>query len=72
MLSAPRKDDAEARDKAEIQRMRAVITEITAENLELRKKGFSSSVRIRRGARTTLESPEPLFAQVSISPHVDT
>jgi len=35
----PRKDDPEARHKAEIDRMRAVIAEITAENLEL-KKGF--------------------------------
>jgi hypothetical protein len=35
---APRKDDPEARHKAEIERMRAVIAEITAENLELKKK----------------------------------
>jgi hypothetical protein len=35
---APRKDDVEARHKAEIERMRAVIAEITAENLELKKK----------------------------------
>jgi hypothetical protein len=34
----PRKDDAETRHKAEIERMRAVIAEITAENLELKKK----------------------------------
>jgi hypothetical protein len=34
----PRKDDAEARYKAEIERMRAVIAEITAENLELKKR----------------------------------
>ena len=34
----PRKDDAEARHKAEIERMRAVIAEISAENLELKKK----------------------------------
>jgi transposase-like protein len=34
----PRKDDIEVRHKAEIERMRAVITEITAENLELKKK----------------------------------
>ena len=34
----PRKDDAETRYKAEIERMRAVIAEITAENLELKKK----------------------------------
>ena len=34
----PRKDDAESRHKAEIERMRAVIAEITAENLELKKK----------------------------------
>lgn len=37
----PRKDDAEARYKAEIERLRAVVTEITAENLEL-KKGFEA------------------------------
>jgi len=34
----PRKDDAESRHKAEIERMRAVIAEITAENLELKKR----------------------------------
>jgi hypothetical protein len=34
----PRKDDAEERYKAEIARLRAVVTEITAENLELKKK----------------------------------
>ena len=34
---APRKDDAETRHKAEMERMRAVIAEITAENLELKK-----------------------------------
>jgi transposase len=34
-----RKDDAETRHKAEIDRLRAVVAEITAENLEL-KKGF--------------------------------
>lgn len=33
----PRKDDAEVRHQAEIERMRAVIAEITAENLELKK-----------------------------------
>jgi transposase len=33
----PRKDDAETRYKAEIERLRAVVTEITAENLELKK-----------------------------------
>ena len=33
-----RKDDPEARLKAEIERLRAVVTEITAENLELKKK----------------------------------
>jgi transposase len=38
---APRKDDAETRHKAEMDRMRAVIAEITAENLEL-KKGFEA------------------------------
>ena len=35
---APRKDDAEARYKAELDRLRAVVAEITAENLELKKK----------------------------------
>jgi transposase len=35
---APRKDDVEVRHKAEVDRMRAVIAEITAENLELKKK----------------------------------
>lgn len=35
---APRKDDAEVRHKAEMDRLRAVIAEITAENLELKKK----------------------------------
>ena len=34
----PRKDDAEARHKAEIERLRAVVAEITAENLELKKR----------------------------------
>jgi transposase len=34
----PRKDDPEARHKAEMERMRAVIAEITAENLELKKR----------------------------------
>jgi transposase len=34
----PRKDDAAARHEAEIVRLRAVIAEITAENLELKKK----------------------------------
>ena len=34
----PRKDDPEARHKAQMERMRAVIAEITAENLELKKK----------------------------------
>ena len=34
----PRKDDAEARHLAEIERLRAVVAEITAENLELKKK----------------------------------
>ncbi len=33
-----RKDDGEARHKAEIERLRAVVAEITAENLELKKK----------------------------------
>src|SRR6266852_4560557 len=33
----PRKDDPEAQHKAEIERMRAVIAEITTENLELKK-----------------------------------
>jgi hypothetical protein len=36
-----RKDDPEARHKAEMVRMRAVIAEITAENLQL-KKGFEA------------------------------
>jgi transposase-like protein len=34
----PRKDDAEARHQAELERLRAVIAEITAKNLELKKK----------------------------------
>ena len=34
----PRKDDAEARHAMETARLRAVIAEITAENLELKKK----------------------------------
>lgn len=34
----PRKDDAEVRHKAEIDRLRAVVAEITAENLELKKR----------------------------------
>jgi hypothetical protein len=34
----PRKDELEARQKAEIDRLRAVVAEITAENLELKKK----------------------------------
>ena len=34
----PRKDDPEARHKAEMERMRAVIAEIMAENLELKKR----------------------------------
>ena len=34
----PRKDELEARQKAEIERLRAVVAEITAENLELKKK----------------------------------
>jgi transposase len=34
----PRKDDPEVRHKAEVERLRAVIAEITAENLELKKK----------------------------------
>ena len=33
-----RKDDPEVRHKAEMERMRAVIAEITAENLELKKR----------------------------------
>ena len=37
-VGAARKDDAEARHKAEIDRLRAVVAEITAENLELKKK----------------------------------
>ena len=34
----PRQGDAEARQAAELVRLRAVIAEITAENLELKKK----------------------------------
>ena len=34
----PRKDDIETRHKAEIERLRAVVAEITAENLELKKR----------------------------------
>ena len=34
----PRKNDIEARHKAEIERLRPVVAEITAENLELKKK----------------------------------
>ena len=34
----PRKDDPEARHKAEMERMRAVIAESTAENLELKNR----------------------------------
>lgn len=34
----PRKGGVEARQKAEIDRLRAVVAEITAENLELKKK----------------------------------
>ena len=34
----PRKDDPEVRHKAEMERMRAVIAEITAENLKLKKR----------------------------------
>ena len=34
----PRKNDVEVRQKAQIERMQAVIAEITAENLELKKK----------------------------------
>lgn len=34
----PRKEDAEVRHQAELERLRAVIAEITAENLELKKK----------------------------------
>lgn len=34
----PRKNDIETRHKAEIERLRAVVAEITAENLELKKK----------------------------------
>jgi len=35
---APRKDDQHVRQEAEMVRLRAVIAEITAENLELKKK----------------------------------
>lgn len=34
----PRKDDRQARQEAEMARLRAVIAEITAENLELKKR----------------------------------
>ena len=34
----PRKAELEARQKAEIDRLRAVVAEITAENLELKKR----------------------------------
>ena len=34
----PRKDDIEVKHKAEIDRLRAVVAEITAENLELKKR----------------------------------
>lgn len=34
----PRKDDLGARHRAEVERLRAVIAEITAENLEMKKK----------------------------------
>ena len=34
----PRKDDRQARQEVEMARLRAVIAEITAENLELKKK----------------------------------
>lgn len=34
---APRKDYAETRHKAQIEQMRVVIAQITAENLELKK-----------------------------------
>ena len=35
---APQKGGIEAKQKAEIERLRAVVAEITAENLELKKK----------------------------------
>ena len=35
---ASRKDDVEVRHKAELDRLRAVLAEITAENLELKKR----------------------------------
>lgn len=34
----PRKNDIEVRHRAELERLRAVVAEITAENLELKKK----------------------------------
>ena len=37
----PSKNDQDARREAELVRLRAVIAEITAENLELKKKGSS-------------------------------
>ena len=48
----PRKDDPEARHKAEIERMRAVIAEITAENLELNKKDLRLEDLFRVSAET--------------------
>jgi hypothetical protein len=46
----PRKDDPEARHKAEMERMRAVIAEITAENLELKKKALHRNLWVCEAA----------------------
>jgi len=60
----PRKDDAETRHKAEIDRLRAVVAEITAENLELKKKsseaaGFVESSGRNEGAGVTARRADP-------------
>jgi transposase len=47
-----RKDDPEARHKAEMERMRAVIAEITAENLELKK----NDLRLEDFSRVSAET----------------
>jgi transposase len=50
----PRKNDVEVRQKAQIERMQAVIAEITAENLELKKRsevgGFISCTGGEQGS----------------------
>lgn len=48
----PRKEDLEARHKAEIERLRAVIAEITAENLELKNKDLKLDDLSRVPAQT--------------------